>query len=390
MKKTFEPLERAPLDASDFPSNLQKHVEPEAPPPMKMMAARGMVPAPPDVTLRVLYQLSLDQDRGVRGEARAALEQMPEQVLLPPIQAQQPAPVLDWVAEVRQEPALLEAVVLHKGVDDRTVATVASQASAKLCDIIATNQVRVLRSPFIIEQLYVNPNARMATVDRLIELAQRNDISFDGLPGLQDALDSGQDLGLGQDTGEDDFAELLQQEQERAAEEERELKERLEREESMTRRERENLRTKEARKEEEEEEDNRPMFVKLQDMSVGKKIRLATVGSREAVNQLVKDSNRLVHMAAIQSPRLKYNDIKKLSANKSAADGVIRYIANNRDWTRHYEIMVNLVNNPKTPMSEALRFLKHLRTNDLRQLQRNRNVPRQIARQAKNLLNKRT
>jgi hypothetical protein len=70
-------------------------------------------------------------------------------------------------------------------------------------------------------------------------------------------------------------------------------------------------------------------------------------------------------------------------------DGVIRFISMNRDWTSKYEVMVSLVNNPKTPLDKALTFMNALRTNDLRQLQTNRNVSNQIARNAKALMTKR-
>jgi hypothetical protein len=124
-------------------------------------------------------------------------------------------------------------------------------------------------------------------------------------------------------------------------------------------------------------------------MKLSQKIRLATIGSREAIGILVRDANRLVHMAAVNNPRLQYNDIKQMAGNKSMPDGVIRFISMNRDWTSKYEVMVSLVNNPKTPLDKALTFMNALRTNDLRQLQTNRNVSNQIARNAKALMTKR-
>lgn len=382
MKQKFE---RTPLEPSSFPANLQNHVKPEAPPPLKMMAARGMVPAPPEFTVRVLYQLSLDPDDGVSAEATRAVSEMPPHVLLPSLQTEQPASVLDWVAELRDEPDVIGAVLMNRGTDDLTVAALAAVADTNTCDVIANNQVRILRSPVILEELYKNPNARMATIDKLIDLARRNDVKLKGLPGLQNALDSDEELVADEGAG-DDFAELLQAEQEKAVQEEEELAAQAEAEANMTRRERERRKQQE---EEEEDLEDKPLYVKIQNMNIAQKIRLATIGSREAINLLVKESNRLVHMAAVQSPRLQYADVKKITSNKSMPDGVIRYLAGNREWTRHYEIMLNLVNNPKTPLADSMKFLNHLRSNDLRMLQRNRNVPRQLARHAKTLLNKR-
>lgn len=384
-------FDRQPLDVTSFPANLQNHIKPESPAPLKMMAARGMVPAPPEFGVRLLYQLSFDSDASVASEAKQALEVMPVNILLMPLQTEQPDSVLDWIAEIRREDeAVIEAIVLNKGVDDKTIAMLAGSVNAKLCDLIAHNQVRILRAPLILEELYKNAHARMSTVDKLLDLAQRNNVKLEGLPGVQQALDSNEDLGLQLDEHADahadqDFEQLLEQEVHRAEIEEVECAQKEAELEHLTRREREQAQLKEA-----EDDESKPLFARLQNMSIAKKVRLATVGSREAAMLLVKESNRLVHMAAIQNPRLQYSDVKKLATNKSMPDGVVRYMATNRDWTKHYDVMVSLVNNPKTPLSDTMSFLVRLRTNDLRQVMRNRNVPHQIARQAKILVSKRS
>lgn len=383
-------LDRQPLDLSVFPQQLQMMVfGPQAPPPMKMMAARGTAPgAPPELGLSIMYQLQFGDDAASKQAAQESIEQMPPEILVPQLQKPQPVGVLDWVAEVRQKDgAILQAVVLNQQSDDLTIAYIAEIADARVCDTISQNQMRILRSPAILEKLYANANARMATVDKLVDLAQRNGVSLKGLPGLQNALDSGQDIGLGETEaqGQDDaFARVLQDDVERA---DQEVSPEQEEEalQNMTRRERELHEKKQA-----EEAPSGPLFVQIQTMNIAQKIRLATMGSREAINLLVRDSNRLVHMAAVQSPRLQYSDVKKIAANKSMPDGVIRHIAKQRNWIKHYDIMLSLANNPKTPVPEAMNFLNHLRTNDLRMLMKNRNIATQISRQAKILVNKRT
>jgi hypothetical protein len=139
-----------------------------------------------------------------------------------------------------------------------------------------------------------------------------------------------------------------------------------------------------------DEEVAKSLDAKIAQMSIAQKVRLATVGSREAVHKLVRDSNKLVHMAAVKSPRATYVDAKSWATNKSMPDGVIQYIAHNRDWSAKYDVMKALVENPKCPLGETLNFLNRLRTNDLKLLMSNRNVPMQVARQAKVLYTKRT
>ena len=382
-------IERAPLEVESFPQSVRMHVGPQAPAPMKMMAARGMVPVEPEVGLRVLYQLSFDDQVG--DEAHRALDQMPAELLIPSVQATEAPYVLDWIAEHRVEDgAILDAVIINRHTDDRTVARIAGFATSVTCDLIANNQVRVLRSPMILERMYQNANARMSVVDKLVDLARRNGVRLEGLPALQAALDSGQDIGL--DTVSDDpaFDQALREEQRKIALDEAERAAEEELYNTLSREEREQLEQMEIARAEQEEEEQGPLFKRMQGWSIAKKIRMASVGSRETVELLMRDPNKLVHMAAIRSPRVQFSDIRKYSANKQLPDNVIRHIANNRDWTRHYEIKLNLVNNPKTPLPDSIGFLNHLRVNDLRHIMRNRNISHQLARQAKSLANKRT
>lgn len=378
---------RTPLDLALFPPQLHANLSPQAPPPMKMMAASGIMPVPPPIIVRALYQFQFDADENIRAKATASLANMPLNVIGPAIQQEQPAGVLDWVLEVRRaDPALVQAILLNPNTDDLTFAALAATADTDVCELIANNQTRVLRCPTILEQLYQNPNTRPATLDKLVDLAQRNGVSLDGLPGVQQALESGEaDSTPAVDA--EQFQALLQEESAKAQAEEREIAAREEARERAGRREREEM-----DREDEEEQKRIPasLHARIQNMTISQKVRLATVGSREAIKILVGDPNRLIHMAAIQSPRLQPSDIRKMSSNKSLPDGVIAYIARNREWTRQYDIIVNLVLNPKTPQPDAMRFLNHLRTNDLRSVSNSRGVPGQLARAAKQLVAKRS
>lgn len=391
-------FDRQPLDLSAIPQKLQKHVQPDAPTKLKMMAARGMLPAPPEQMVKVLYQLHFDSDAKIAKAATDALADMPPNVLGPAIQNADQQGLLDWVGEVHAKNDDIGLVLVrNRATPDATVIRLAEHADRELADVIATNQVRVLRAPKIIEGLYKNTSVSSATIDGLIELAQRNNVELKGLPGLADALKSGQNI-FGDQQGVDDtsFSSLLQEESHRAEAEDEKQRILEEQAEELTRSERERLKDElhgDDEDEGEDDEDSRRrgnLNAEINDMSIAQKIRLATVGSREAIKILVRDQNKLVHMAAIKSPRIKPADVAKFASNKSLPDNVIEYIAGNRDWTQKYDVVKNLVNNPKTPLKDTLKFLKHLRMNDLRDVSRSRNVPHQVSRAAKGLVNKRT
>ena len=95
-------------------------------------------------------------------------------------------------------------------------------------------------------------------------------------------------------------------------------------------------------------------------------------------------------MAVLKSPALSDAEIMRYSAARSLPDEAIRYICAKRDWIKHYSVKVNLVNNPKTPLSEALRFLTHLRPNGIRSLARSKDVSGVVKNAAKELRQKRS
>ena len=105
---------------------------------------------------------------------------------------------------------------------------------------------------------------------------------------------------------------------------------------------------------------------------------------------LIRDTNKLVARSVIRSPAVTDSEVLHYSKNKSLLDEVIGFIANNRKWTRHYQVKMNLVMNPKTPTADALRFLTHLRISDLRLVSKSRDVPGPIAKAAKNMVKTRS
>ena len=71
----------------------------------------------------------------------------------------------------------------------------------------------------------------------------------------------------------------------------------------------------------------------------------------------MRDPNRMVAMAAIRSPRITDSEIVKAASNRSVCEEVIRYIANQRDLTKNYQVKLSLVQNPKCPVALSLKFL---------------------------------
>lgn len=372
----YQPL---PLDA--IPAALRRNVDPASPPPMRLMAARGLVPASPGDLATLLYQLSLDKEAPVANSAKKTMADAPDEVILGAAQAPLDAQVLDFIARSHERAAKsVEAVLLNRNASDETFIYFAERCSESLSELIASNEVRLLRTPAIIEALYMNPRARMSTLDRILDLARRNGVTFEGLPMLQELINderydtkkAAEEAAAREAAGADaQFKEMLEEALENDDRDPDEVRKELEEDEK------------------EGGEKNKSLQTRMLTMTISERVRMAMLGSAQEREFLIKDNNRLVHMAAVTSPKVQPKDVVSWSANRLVPDGVLAFIANHRRYRRMYPICVNLVNNPRTPIKNSTRILPTLVERDLKALQRNRNIPGALKRQVKQLVDQR-
>jgi hypothetical protein len=116
------------------------------------------------------------------------------------------------------------------------------------------------------------------------------------------------------------------------------------------------------------------------------KIRLATLGNAYCRQTLMRDSNRLVAMAAIRSPGITETEVVRAAGNRALSEDVIRYIANKKDYVKMYPVKMSLVQNPKCPLAMSMRLIAHLHAEDLKTIARSRNVPSALSTAAKKLM----
>ena len=136
----------------------------------------------------------------------------------------------------------------------------------------------------------------------------------------------------------------------------------------------------------EEGEAYRSKFQQAQTMGVGDKIKTALTGDKEWRTLLLKDPNKLVSAAVIKNPRITDGEILTISRSAIQNDEIIRIICANREWTKHPLIRRALVENSKTPLALALRYMNSLGEKDLQTLSKSRNVSSVIATQARKML----
>jgi len=130
----------------------------------------------------------------------------------------------------------------------------------------------------------------------------------------------------------------------------------------------------------------RNLFNLIQQMSIGERLKLALKGGRDARAILIRDSNKIVQRFVLENPRLTEDEVAGMVKNRNTDSEVLRYVGDNREWTRNYQIRLGLTSNPKTPIGIALGFVSGLAERDVRMLAKSKNVSSAIASKARRLL----
>lgn len=117
------------------------------------------------------------------------------------------------------------------------------------------------------------------------------------------------------------------------------------------------------------------LLQRLATMTVAQRVQFAFKGGSEARRTLIRDSNKVVQRAVLQSPRLTDQEVEAFAAMSSLTDEILRLIAKNRNFRKNYAVVRNLMNNPKTPLDVSLHMLPMLIALDLKRLCSNKNIP---------------
>jgi hypothetical protein len=117
------------------------------------------------------------------------------------------------------------------------------------------------------------------------------------------------------------------------------------------------------------------LIQRLAQMTVSQRVQLAIKGGSEERRTLIRDSNKVVQRAVLQSPRLTDQEVEAFASMTSLTDEILRLIAANRNFRKNYSVVRNLLNNPKTPLDVSLHMLPMINAMDLKKLASNKNIP---------------
>ncbi len=356
------PAQAFALDLPALPAAVQRVLGSGTPLPAKKLAARGVIPGlkPGDIAT-VIAALTHDADPEVAETARATFAKLPEPILNGALTSDLQAPVIELFAEhFTRNHGVIEQLLRMPQIGARALEYLATSADERSGELIATNENLLLKHPTIIEKLYMNKRVRMSTADRLLELAIRNNIELN-IPAYKEAAQAIRNELLVEPSEEPTFDDVLFSEA-RALDE------------SIVLGDEDDTHELDEEGEEKVKEKCLPLHALIAQMTITQKIRKAMLGDAAARLILVRDANRLVAAAAAKSPNMREPEAVRIAASRAVSEDVLRIISLNREFTRSYQIKLNLVSNPRTPFSFASRIVPHLRDSDLKILSKSKNI----------------
>ena len=350
----------------ELSASVKKHVDPASPAPMRMMAAKALVPMPPPDMITALFLLTSDADDKVRTTAAESAAKLPDRILSSALRDEEvDSPVLGWFLDrFSKQDVYAEMLILNPSTPDDAVARAASNCSTRTAEIISQNQLRLLRHEDIVRQLCLNPGCSPALIATVCDFCVRSGLTLADVPQMREArvrIYGPEAAAAAPDAGPtaDEIIEEYQELQDENAPP-------LEEGKRLT------------------------LAQRIMRMSIAEKIKLATKGNKEARSYLMRDSNKLVAVAVIRSPKITDGEILAVANNRAAQDDVLRVVYNNREWLKDYRVKVALTKNPKVPLPVAMKFLSQLRESEVKDLAKNKNVPSGVQLLARKMMDKKT
>jgi hypothetical protein len=324
---------------------------------VRLMAAQGLLPLAPADLVEMWSDLVRDSDEAVRGAASESLAALPVDECLPIARDRStPAPVLAWVVTYRSERELREAALQNTSTTDEAIEALAPGLPSELAELVVINQVRLLRRTSLLEALESNSSLNNDQRRRLNELRETFKIGVaETAPPPEPAPEP-----------------VPEPEPESEPEPEPELVA-ISEDEAMVHY---------LSEEERDQVEKVSAVQKIYRLNVAEKIITAIKGTREERAILIRDPNRLVAAAVLGSPQLTDPEVEAMSAMKNVSDDVLRKIGNHREWTKRYQVISNLVKNPRTPIAVSMGLVSRMNPREMKSLSVDRNVPEAVRKQA--------
>jgi len=360
-----------------------------APRNIKEFAAQGMLPLAVEDLIPLQIQLTNDSDEGIASLAKTSLQKVAQETWMRLVDRKDPDHALiEYCVRSTTHP-VKERILLNNTVPDLIVRSMAATESGPLLDIILNNQVRLLRDQEILLNLETNP---YLTYDqkRRIEEFKTEFFYKKQIEAHEEFVEEevAEEEAVEEEIPLASLDDLLAQIPNLDAEAQRIIAQ-IDSEPSILPTDEEvqsqllNIFSSEELNEIPTE--TLTTYQKVLHMSHPEKVRVALLGGKEERTLLIRDPSRQIASLVLRNPKLTDSEMDAFAQMRNLDGQVLREMSENRSFIKRYTVAHSLVKNPKVPSPSALNLLKLLRDMDLKNLERDRNIPELIRRQAKRI-----
>jgi hypothetical protein len=282
----------------------------------KLAVCTGGVQVPAPDLAEVLSVLALDADELVASRARESILSLPIQNFVEALNREQALePLFDYAAKnLASKPGVLDALIRNKNCGPQHLLPVVPHLSTLNIQSLMEELDRVSDSRELVSALEKSTSVTLEQKSQLNEL-------------LSDAMPDEEALALA-------AAEL-----------------------------------------EMDEEKRKTLLQQISAMTVAQRVKFAMKGGADARRVLIRDTNKVVQRAVLQSPRLSDQEVEAFASMTNLTDEILRLIGKNRNFRKNYSVVRNLLNNGKAPLDITLNLMPMLNPVDLKRLTMNKNVP---------------
>jgi len=364
---------------------LSKLKEGQVPLGVRQAAARGVLPVGQEELLGILVFLQNDADLEVSNNARETLgNEFGDELIKTIVESSStPIEVLEYFGRPPyRSNQILESLIQNKATPDSTIALLAEKVEPGLIEVILINLMRLLRSPFVLEALERNPDQTPDIKRRLKEIREEFFEKRNNFIPIHRTKAEERALREARESGEPEPAESTALVV---------FSEEIKEGEDVTRLTLDSLADDGFGSFEDMAEDEKLSTIqKIARMTVAERVQTALKGNREERVILIRDANRIVSSAVLESPKLSDSEAEAIAIMKNVSEEVLRLLATRREFIKNYTVVHSLVKNPRVPIGTSLTLLNRILTNDLRGLARNKNIPEVLRKAAQRQLQIRT
>lgn len=304
---------------------------------LRLLAARGMLPLPPEELIPIQVKLARDDDPEVAGRATAVLRATEPRVTAEFLATDAGAEEMAYFAAEVDHLEVVEALIRRRDVPRPVLVELAPRLDPRLQEVLILRQDAIVEEPAILTGLERNPELAPYVKRRIAEYRQHLLQRKKAEPG---------------EAAEEELEEPDEEEVAAAI-----------------------VKASEEEPSGELDETTGLTEGQIRTLPVPVRMKLSRGASRTLRSILVRDSNSIVALSVLQNNAMSEDEVEQIARNRSIIDDVLEEIARHRDWMSKYGIVHALVTNPRTNVGTAVRLVPRLGVRDLRSLSFNRNVP---------------